>query len=395
MPKLLQINVDSALYSCGKICEDISKVAQRNGWETWIAYGREHKDGVNKEIKIGSWADVYLHWAVQRVFDNEGRGSRRATRKLVEQIKEIDPDLIHIHLIHDHYLNYPVLFEYLSKAKIPVVWTQHDCWNLTGHCYHFVSANCDRWKTECHDCPLIHSYPNNLLDRSRKNYLQKREAFTSVENLNIVSCSHWLDGFVAESFLQNKNHLVIHNGVDINRFKPTVPKREKFTIIGVALPWSKAKGIDDYFRLREILPQEDYDIIMVGLSPEQKKSLPAGIIGIERTHNVDELVELYSSSHALVNTTYADNFPTINIEALACGTPVITYMTGGSPEAIDEKTGMVVEQGNIDALAEAIKQMRENPLSSDDCRKRAVEFFDKDKCFEKYIELYNKLLRGD
>ena len=140
--------------------------------------------------------DVYLHWAEQRIFDNEGRGSRRATKKLVEQIKTLKPDLIHIHLIHDHYLNYQILFEYLSSANIPVVWTQHDSWNLTGHCYHFVTANCDRWKTECHDCPLIHSYPNNLLDRSRKNYHQKREAFTSVENLNIVSCSHWLDNFV-------------------------------------------------------------------------------------------------------------------------------------------------------------------------------------------------------
>ena len=395
MPKLLQINVDSALFSCGKICEDISIVAQRHGWDTYIAYARDHKDGVNKEIRIGSMLDVYLHWAEQRIFDNEGHGSRRATKKLVEQIKDLKPDLIHIHLIHDHYLNYPILFKYLSLTKTPVVWTQHDSWNLTGHCYHFVTANCERWKTECYDCPLIHSYPNNLLDRSRKNYRQKREAFTSVENLNIVSCSRWLDNFVSESFLKEKRHLVIHNGVDIKRFRPTKEKsKEKYRIIGVALPWSKAKGIDDYFKLRELLSREEYDIIMVGLSKEQMKTLPKGIIGIERTHNVEELVDLYSSSNVLVNTTYADNFPTVNLEALACGTPVITYRTGGSPEAVDEKTGLVVEQGDINALVDAIRRMKEHPLSSADCRKRADEHFNKDKCFEKYIELYESLINA-
>jgi len=393
--KLLQINVDSALYSCGKICEDISIVAQRYGWETWVAYGREHKDGVNNEIKIGSMLDVYMHWAEQRVFDNEGLCSRRATRCLVEQIKDVNPDIIHLHLIHDHYLNYKILFEHLSSIDTPVVWTQHDSWNLTGHCYHFVSVNCERWKTECYDCPLIHKYPNNLIDRSYKNYKQKKQSFNSKENLTIVSCSHWLDNYVGQSILKNKRHFVIHNGIDVRRFHPTKPKsKEKFRILGVALPWSKAKGIDDFYKLRELLPLDEFEITMVGLNKEQLKDLPYGIIGIARTHNVDELVDLYSSSSVLLNATYADNFPTVNLEALACGTPVITYRTGGSPESIDEKTGVVVGQGDVNALAEAIKRMREHPLSSEDCRKRAVELFDKDKCFEKYMTLYEELLEN-
>lgn len=392
MPKLLQINVDSALFSCGKICEEISKVSQSEGWDTYIAYARDHKDGVNKEIKIGSMMDVYLHWAEQRIFDNEGLCSRRATRDLVRRIKEIAPDIIHLHDIHDHYLNYKILFDYLSKIETPVVWTQHDCWNITGHCYHFVSKNCERWKTGCYDCPLIHEYPNNLLDRSTKNFLQKKESFNSKDNLTIVSCSHWLDGFISESLLRGKRHVVIHNGVDTDVFFPAKSKGKKFTILGVAMPWSAAKGFDDYIKLRGLLPENMFDIIMVGLSKTQLSKIPSGIIGIERTHNVKELVDLYSSSDVLVNTTYADNFPTVNIEALACGTPVVTYNTGGSPEAIDEKTGVVVEQGDVEAIAKVVIEMRNKPLLSSDCRQRAVKLFNKEDCFRKYTSLYNQLL---
>lgn len=393
MPKLLQINVDTAIFSCGKICEEISKVAQAEGWDTYIAYAREHKEGVNKEIKIGSMLDVYLHWAEQRVFDNEGLGSRRATRNLVKKINKIKPDVIHLHIIHDHYLNYKILFEYLSSIEIPVVWTQHDSWNITGHCYHFVSKNCDKWKTECYECPLKHEYPNNLFDRSNKNFQQKKESFTSKDNLTLVSCSHWLDGFISQSYFKNKRHFVIHNGVDTNVFHPTKEKGIKFTLLGVALPWTAAKGFEDFIHLRKCLPENMFDMIMVGLNKAQLKKLPAGIIGIEKTHNVSELVDIYSSSDVLVNTTYADNFPTVNIEALACGTPIITYKTGGSPEAIDEKTGVVVEQGNIQELVSAIKAMRESPLSSTDCRNRAVKMFNKNDCFKQYINLYNQLLQ--
>ena len=394
MLRLLQINVDSALYSCGKICEDIAKVANTEGWDTYIAYGREHKAGINKEIKIGSMLDVYEHYLEHKIFDREGMASRRATKKLVKEIQRINPDIIHIHLIHDHYLNYKILFDFLSTVNTPVVWTQHDSWNITGHCYHFVSKNCEKWKTECNNCPLIHDYPFSLLDRSKKNYQLKKEIFNKVNNLTIVSCSQWLDDFIGQSFFKDKTHLVIHNGIDINRFRPTKEKNtDRFRILGAALPWSKAKGIDDFFALRALLPISEYEIIMVGLDEKQIKYLPSGIVGIERTHNVEELVDLYSSSHVLANLTYADNFPTINLEALACGTPVITYKTGGSPEALSEKTGVVVKQGDVKAVAEAIANMKSSSLSSEDCRKRAVSMFNKEYCFKRYIDLYYDLLK--
>lgn len=394
MPTLLQINVTSNWGSTGKIAEQIGQCTMRHGWESYVAYGRMHNPSQNKTIRIGSMTDVYLHYAEQRIFDNEGLASRRATSSFLSVIDDIKPDIVHLHVIHDHYLNYRLLFKYLTEKKIPVVWTFHDCWAFTGHCFHFVTKKCERWKTECHDCPLLHEYPNTFTDRSRKNFQLKKSLFASHPNLSIVACSDWIRDFVAQSFLKESKISVIKNGIDLNIFKPIKTNHyEKFRILAVSSVWNKQKGFDDILNLRNSL-DDSYEIIIVGLNKSQKENLPNGIIGIERTNNVQELVELYSSSNVLINPTYADTFPTVNLEALACGTPVITYRTGGSPEAVDSKTGIVVEQGDVEALASAIRKMKENPLSSNDCRAKAVSEFDKNICFEKYIQLYNDIINN-
>lgn len=394
MPKLLQINITANWGSTGKIAEQIGLCAINHGWESYVAYGRYSNPSKSHLIKVGSKIDTYLHYGEQRILDNEGLCSRGATKKFIEQIKEIKPDVVHLHNIHDHYLNYQILFEYLNQTDIKVVWTFHDCWAFTGHCMHFVTKDCDRWKTGCHDCLMKGEYPKSFIDNSRKNWEIKRKMFSANKNLSIVACSDWLADFVRESFLKDKTIQTIHNGVDLNTFKPLVAsKSDKFKVLTVSSVWHKDKGLYDIYELRKIL-SDDFEIIMVGLQPEQVKELPAGIVGITRTQNVQELVMLYSYADVLINPTYADNFPTVNLEALACGTPVITYKTGGSPEAIDVKTGVVVEQGNVVALANAIMQMKDKPLSSEDCRKRAEDCFDKDKCFEAYIDLYNELLEN-
>lgn len=393
MPTLLQINVTANWGSTGKIAESIGVAALNQGWESYIAYGRYNNPSQSKLIKIGSQLDVYTHYAEQRVWDNEGLSSRSATKKLIAQIKEINPDVVQLHNIHDHYLNYRILFEYLNSTNIQVVWTFHDCWAFTGHCFHFVTKNCNKWKTECYDCPLKSEYPKTLFDRSKKNYELKKYLFTSCKNLTIVPCSEWMANFVSESFLKEKRMQVIHNGVDLNVFKPVGNKNsnDKFHVLAVSNVWNKDKGLFDIYQLRKDLSSE-YNITIVGLSDAQIKELPDGIVGIQRTQNVQELVELYSSADVLINPTYADTFPTVNLEALACGTPVITYNTGGSPEAVDENTGVVVSQGDVLALKEFIEKMRLHPLSSDLCRKRAEQYFDKNKCFNKYIQLYESLL---
>ena len=393
MKKLLQINVTANWGSTGKIAESIGVAALNQGWESYIAYGRYNNPSQSKLIKIGSQLDVYTHYVEQRVWDNEGLSSRSATKKLIAQIKEINPDIVQLHNIHDHYLNYKLLFEYLNSTNIHVVWTFHDCWAFTGHCFHFVTKNCNKWKTGCYDCPLKSEYPKTLFDRSKKNYELKKSLFTSCKNLTIVPCSEWMANFVSESFLEEKRMQVIHNGVDLNIFKPVGNKNSnnKFHVLAVSNVWNKDKGLFDIYQLRKDLSSE-YNITIVGLSDAQIKELPDGIVGIQRTQNVQELVELYSSADVLINPTYADTFPTVNLEALACGTPVITYNTGGSPEAVDDKTGVVVSQGDVLALKESIEKMRLHPLSSDLCRKRAEQYFDKNKCFNKYIQLYESLL---
>lgn len=392
MPKLLQINVTANWGSTGKIAEQIGLCAQARSWESYIAYGRMMNPSKSHLMKVGNKLDNYIHYAENRLLDNEGLSSRNATKKLIKEIEKLHPDVIQLHNIHDHFLNYRLLFEYLNKTEIQVVWTFHDCWAFTGHCYHFVGSDCMRWKDGCHDCPQRDKFS----DRSERNWNLKKSLFASYPNLAIVPVSHWMGGFVKESFLKDKRIEVIHNGIDLKVFSPKPSTGSgKFNILAVSNVWPSYKGGADICKLREMLPVEDYDITMVGLSEEQVKSLPAGIKGIQRTQNVQELVELYSAADVLINPTYADSFPTVNLEALACGTPVITYMTGGSPEAVDENTGAVIEQGDIEGFCAKIQEFKATGFKqqhSVECRKRAEECFDKDKCFEKYIHLYEQLI---
>lgn len=392
MPKLFQINVVSNVLSTGKIVEDISKVAVSNGWETYIAFGRDSKPSISEEIRIGGMLDVYFHYLLMKLFDREGLASKIATRRLIGQIDKIKPDIVHLHNLHDHYLNYPELFVYLSKINVPVVWTQHDCWAFTGGCTYFDLHKCDKWKSECDTCPACRAFFNDL---SNYHFNLKKTLLNRINHIAYVPVSDWLCKLLKSSHQSNREIVTIHNGVDIDLFHPYYKRKlhdnSRFSVLGVAAVWDRRKGLNDFLELRRRL-SFDYEIVLVGLSKEQIASLPAGIKGISRTANIDELVKLYSKADVFVNPTYSDNFPTTNIEALACGTPVITYNTGGSPEAIDENTGVVVPQGNIGALVDAIINMRRNPLSSEDCRNRAVNVFNKTKCFEKYIRLYERLM---
>lgn len=392
MPKLFQINACLNL-STGRIAQHIGDVALSNGWESWIAYsGREESvPSKSQVIKIGSFFQSGVHYLGQRLFDREGLLSKSSTIKLIEEIKKIKPDIIQLHNIHDHWLNYPMLFEYLGTLNIPVVWVQHDCWSFTGGCMYFDILNCNEWKNGCGKCPDKRTL---ICNQSTHNWERKRESQSRIKNLSFVCVSEWLEHLMKQSFLNERPIYTIHNGTDTGVFRPIKEKKadERFRIIGVAALWDARKGLDDFMRLRSHLPS-NYEITLVGLSKNQIEDLPEGIYGISRTSNVQELVKLYNEADVFVNPTYSDNFPTTNIEAIACGTPVITYNTGGSPEAVDAATGEVVEQGDIEALYSAVLRMKENPLSSTDCRKRAELLFDKNVCFNKYINLFEELVR--
>lgn len=402
MPKLLQINITANWGSHGRIAEEIGQLAMQNGWESYIAYGRWANPSKSHLIKIGCMWDERWHGVQSRLLDNHGLASKRATKQLISAIKEIKPDLIHLHNIHGYYLNYPLLFDYLSHAEIPVVWTLHDCWSMTGHCAYFTYAKCEKWKTECSNCENLDSYPiSYIIDNSRSNYAKKKKYFNIIRNLTLVPVSDWLFGIVTQSLLKKNTVKVIHNGVDVEIFKPlgrgTLPKgllNGKKIVLGVSSKWEKRKGLEDFIKLRNLL-SNDYQIVIIGLSEGQKKKMPDGVDGICRTDNIEELVRYYSSADVFINPTYEDNFPTTNIEALACGTPVITYRTGGSPEAIDENTGMVVEVGDINGLVAGIKKLCLSDHKEETrrlCRERAVKYFNKNDRYREYLDLYQSLL---
>ena len=399
MPTLLQINVTGNSGSHGIIADEIGLIAIKRGWRSLVAYGRWFNPSQNELIQIGSVFSVMEHGLESRFLDNHGLASRIATHTFIHQIQEIKPDIVHLHNIHGYYLNYKLLFEYLNNTNIPVVWTLHDCWTFTGHCAHFVTVGCEKWKTECFNCPLKGDYPKSLMDFSRRNYALKKALFTGNKNLHIVPVSAWLAELTKESFFKDKDIQIIHNGIDLSVFYPhPVVDRNRFRILGVSGVWNKNKGLYDFFKLRDLLDKDKYEIVMIGLTKKQLKDLPEGITGIERTNSVFELSENYSSADVFVNLTYADTLPTVNMEALACGTPVITYRTGGSPEIIDDQTGWVVKQGDVKMVSSIIESIcdaqskDESKVRRIACRKRAEEYFDKDKCFEKYVSLYDKLI---
>lgn len=394
--KVLQINSVCGVGSTGRIATDIDSQLRKNNIESYIAYGRETSINNDHIMKIGSKLDYYLHGCFTRLFDTHAiLGSGRATMHLINKIKKIDPDVIHLHNLHGYYINIKILFNYLKESGKPVVWTLHDCWSFTGHCAHFSYVQCNKWHDGCHDCPRKKGYPGSFLfDHSKQNYEKKRELFTSLDNMTIVTPSQWLANLVQSSYLNKYPVRVIPNGIDLNVFKPTESDfrernslQDKFIILGVANGWGERKGFHYFLELADIL-NDSYMIALVGLTKKQKEKLPKRIFGITRTNNVKELAKIYSSADVFVNPTLEDNFPTTNLEALACGTPVITFETGGSVECVDDSCGFVVEKGNITELMEAIKKINDNNYSIECCLERA-KLFDKCKMVANYKELYN------
>ena len=401
MPTLLQINIASNWGSTGKIMEQIGLCAQSHGWKSYVTYGRKayHNPSKNNVIRIGTTFDAYEHYAENLFLDNEGLASRHATKRFLKKVDEIKPDIVHLHVIHDHYMNYPMLFKYLAEKKIPVVWTQHDQWATTGHCcYNLVG--CERWKDECYDCPMSKWFS---LDRSRRNFRLKKQLCADIPSLTIVPVSEWLGDNIRQSHLKDRDIQVIRNGIDIKIFSPKPTnayerygiEKNKKIILGVAAVWDKRKGLNDFYELAKRLSAAEYAIVIVGQRTEEIKRIENGcqMVFVDRTQNTLELAQLYSSASVFVNPTYQDNYPTTNLESIACGTPVITYRTGGSSESVDEKTGLVVEQGDIDGLVSAIERLECGDFK-EACRKKAETEFDNSKCFNPYILLYNKLLGG-
>lgn len=411
--RIVQVNTVAGVGSVGRICVDLYDTLKKTGHEPYIAVGRGTPDSRLRVFKIGTPLDFCCHVMKNFFQGQSGFGSAKVTEELIEWLDSVKPHVIHLHNIHGFYLQTEILFAYLKKAEIPVVWTLHDCWPFTGHCAYFDYIGCEKWRLGgCENCK-VHAkvYPYALFrDNTRQNYQAKREAYTGVKNLTIVTPSHWLAGLVRQSFLKEYPVQVIPNGINLEVFSPgaktgtdsgeeTGREREEktYTILGVANRWEKRKGLVYFEKLAELLP-DNYRIKLVGVDKRQAKRLKQKykgrrLIPVCRTENVGELAQLYRDADVYVNATLEDNFPTTNLEALACGTPVITFETGGSGEALNETCGIVVDKGNLQALEENIRMVCETkPFSSQACRARALAF-ERGARYRDYIALYQDLAK--
>lgn len=403
--RVLEVNVNCGRGSTGRIVRDLAEGMHARGIECKAAYSSLPLPAgcESYAVRIGSDFDRCVHGVATRLFDAHGLWSRSATRRFLRFVRAYDPDVIHLHNIHGYYMNYPLLFEYLRSSRASVVWTLHDAWPVTGHCAYFDYARCDKWKTACSRCTQIGDYPKSFFcDASHRNHARKKQAFSGVDRLTLVTPSQWLAGVMAGSFLSEYDVRVIPNGIDLSAFSHTedpdlrrkygIPE-DKRILLGVAGVWDRRKGLDDFLRLSALLPEECV-LVLVGLTAGQVRALPDGVVGVERTESVAELAAFYSAATLFLNLTHEDNFPTTNIESLACGTPVLTYRTGGSPEAIDESCGLVVPVGDVQGVADRIRAVLEGiTMTRTACERRAA-LFDRGVMVENYIRLFEELTAG-
>ena len=363
--KVLFINSVCGVGSTGRICAEQAKALAAEGHEVMIAYGRG--DRIPEElsacsVRIGTDLDWKIHALATRVLDRHGSASKRATKRFLAWAESFDPDLIWLHNIHGYYIHIPMLFRWIkSRPQTEVKWTLHDCWSFTGHCSYFTMAGCEKWRVQCEHCPQKGQYPASMvLDRSARNYKEKKALFTGVARMTLIAPSAWLAGLVKESFLREYPVEVCYNTVNTEVFLPTPSDfrerhglKDQKVILGVAGQWDARKGLSDFVKLADML-DERFRIVLVGLSDEQIRTLPYNIVGIGRTGSPRELAEIYTAADLFFNPTYEDNYPTVNLEAEACGTPVLTYGAGGAAETLKRPDSTVIPVGDIDTAYEQI-----------------------------------------
>lgn len=400
--RIVQIN-GGAKGSTGKIMMGIAEVARAQGHEVMCA---SPITTTNRDAgadcgyyRIGTFNSRRLNVALARITGFNGCFAWIETYKLLKKITEFKPDIIHLHNLHDSYINLPMLFSYIKKHNIPTVWTLHDCWSFTGQCPYFTMVKCNKWKTGCHDCLQYKEYPASLYDNTKRMWKLKKKWFTGVKKMTIVTPSQWLANLVKESYLKDYPVKVINNGIDLTVFKPTPSEdlshsnrgggqvKNKYIVLFVSFGWSIYKGLDVIAELAKMLTN-DYRIVVVGTDNYVDEFLPNNVISIHRTQNQKQLAEIYTTATVFANPTREEMFGMVNIEALACGVPVVTFRTGGSPECLDSKSGIVVEKDDVDGMKDAIVEICERKMFNEiNCIKRAQQFKGLDK-FNEYIELY-------
>ncbi|MBR5496234.1 MAG: glycosyltransferase [Oscillospiraceae bacterium] len=397
--KILQINSVCGSGSTGRLVAQTAQLVRENGGQSFVAYG----GGTCKEpnsYRINSKFEQKFSIAQTRLLGKHGFYNKAATKKLVKWIQNVNPDIIHLHNLHGHYVNVKILFDYLKKTNKPVVWSLYDCWSFTGHCAHFDFAGCNKWQTGCRNCEQKKNYPQSLIfDRSKSGYKAKKSAFAGVDNMTIVVPSKWLESKVKQSHLNNYKTKLIPSGIDLSAFSPIKSDlREKYNltdkkiVLAVASQWVKNKGIEYANKLADMLPDE-YQVVIIGAKTQEYPNYSKKVLHIHKTENIQELAKWYTAADVLVITTLQETQGLTSVEAFACGTPVVAFNSGGAPEALDEKCGIVVEKCDVEGMMRAIECIVENPqnFTENACIDRSKDY-DKNEKLKMYIDLYNEIL---
>lgn len=400
MPILLQINSNAVIGSTGRIADQLGDLAIQNGWVSYIAYGRHVGKSKSHLIKIGNKVSIGFHFLFSRLFDRHGFGSYFATQRFIRKVKKIKPDIVHLHNIHGYYINVKLLFQYLDEADIPIVWTLHDFWTITGHCA-YIPQNCTAWKNGCNECKCNNTYPKSIINNSSDNWKKKRLLFNLPDKIVITPVSEWLSNHIKKSILANHHIHIIYNGIDVSKFSSisdTLTRERynienKFILLGVATKWTTENGFDQILDFSKKLDKDEV-IILVGVNASQQKELPNNVIGIAETNSLSELVEIYNNADILLNISSTVTFGLVTVEAMACGTPVIVQANTAGEEIITTNTGFIIN--DIIEVLPIIKEVKTKGKShySEACRKRAVEMFDKEVKFSEYLNLYEEISNG-
>ncbi|WP_195516687.1 glycosyltransferase [Enterococcus dispar] len=384
--KILFLNSVVSYGSTGKIVRDLYDIFKNNGYECKIAFGRGEDIEGYSTFRIGNKVDVYRHVLRTRLTDTHALGSKKSTMEFINFLEKYRPDIINIHNIHGYYINLEVLCNYLSEKNIKIVWTLHDGWIFSGHSAHPALSDIGDPIFNNTTYKQRFEYPSSFVDNSTANYMMKKKAIENLKNIVFVTPSKWLKSIAKKSFLRDYEIKVLNNGINLEEFFPiNNVKSAKTVLLGVASIWSESKGIKIFNQLSEMVDSEKYQIILVG---KVKTKLNKKISHIERTESVDSLRNLYNQATYFINPTFQDTFPTVNIEALACGTPVITFNTGGSPEIINKYSGVVTEEKSALSIAKVLSYKPN--FDSKDCVERAT-IFDKRKRNLDFFNYVNQL----
>lgn len=391
--KILQINAVYGYKSTGIIVRDIEKYLIDNGHISYIAY-QTALDPTENSHKTGNELDWKIHALYSRVFGKQAYASWFATKGLINYIRKIAPDIVHFHNLHSNFVNLNMLCDFLAENNIPTVITMHDCWFFTGKCTHYAAVKCDRWQTTCGDCPQNKcEQPSLFFDCTSKVLKDRTDHLNKINNLTLVGCSKWIANEAGKSLIKNADIKVVHNGVDTsiftpheNDFRKKYNLENEFVILGMANKWCLEINKNTVKTIIE--KNKDTKIIIVGCTDEQKDSFEQydHVICLGFIKDRQELADVYAASDVFVNLTHADTLPTVNMECICCGTPVITYNCCGSPELVDEDSGFVVEEDDVESLLLRIQQIKEKPLAFNVKEKQAK--FDKNTCYKKYLDIY-------